>query len=251
MEQITNIITVRKSLVWLQKIHFGPILGTALVYDALAELSRALASTPNSVTPVWPPDGFAVGIMLLCGKGVLPGIFLGSFGANIQAFWSDRNLITLLLSTLAVLGIAAGTTAGTQLGTSLFKQSTQSRYPFNQVSDTIRFLVYAGLLGTVVNATMGVAMLVFAGKIDFLESASKTWLIWWISNVAGIFILTPLILSGHHYLKLNQLNCYNLPQAICHILSRRVVNPYSFNGVLSRLEIKVIPSKEIEFLFLI
>ncbi|MFG3816211.1 MASE1 domain-containing protein [Limnothrix redekei] len=250
MEQITNVITVRKSLAWLQKIHLGPILGTALVYDALAELSRLLASTPNSVTPVWPPDGFAVGITLLCGKRVLPGVFLGSFGANIQAFWDSRNLITLLLSTLAVLGIAAGTTAGTQLGTFLFKQSTQNRYPFNQVSDTIRFLVYAGLLGPIVNATMGVGMLAFAGKINFLESVLSVWLIWWVSNVAGIFILTPLILSGHRYLKLNRLNCHNLLQIIFHILNRKIVNPYSFQGVLSRLGIKVAPSKEIEFILL-
>jgi signal transduction histidine kinase len=250
MEQITNVITVRKSLAWLQRFHFGPILATALVYDALAELSRAVASTPNSVTPVWPPDGFAVGIVLLCGKSVLPGIFLGSLGANIQAFWGDRNLITLLLSTVAVLGIAAGTTAGTQLGTDLFKQSTRSRYPFSQVSDTIRFLVYAGLLGPIVNATMGVGMLAAAGKIDFFENALSTWLTWWISNVAGIFILTPLILSGYRYLKLNQLSYRNLPKLIFHILNRKIVTPYSFKGVLSRLGIKAIPSKEIEFLFL-
>ncbi|MFM6400431.1 MAG: hypothetical protein ACKPFF_27455, partial [Planktothrix sp.] len=89
-----------------------------------------------------------------------------------------------------------------------------------------------------------------AGKIDFFEHAPSTWLTWWISNVAGIFILTPLILSGYRYLKLNQLSYRNLPQLIFHILNRKIVTPYSFQGVLSRLGIKAIPSKEIEFLFL-
>jgi hypothetical protein len=32
----------------------------ALLYYGLAELSRHVASTPNAVTPVWPPDGLAI-----------------------------------------------------------------------------------------------------------------------------------------------------------------------------------------------
>jgi integral membrane sensor domain MASE1 len=145
------------------------IVGAALGYKVLAELSRNLASTPNSVTPVWPPDGLAVGMTLLYGKHVLIGVFAGSFLANIQAFWSDRSPIDLLLSILAVLGIAAGTTLGTQLGAFLLHRSNRNRYPLDRVSDVVKFLVYTGLVGPLVNATVGVSMLVFAGKIDFSD----------------------------------------------------------------------------------
>lgn len=172
---------------------------TALMYYGLAELSRHVASTPNAVTPVWPPDGLAVGATLLYGPWMLPGIFVGSFLANIQAFWNFQDWTTLLISVLGVLGIAGGTTLGTWLGTSLCRRATLQRYPFVRVADTIKFLVYAGLIGPMVNATVGVAMLVFAAKAPW-SAYTGIWPVWWISNVAGIFILTPVLLSCNNWL---------------------------------------------------
>lgn len=171
-----------------------------LIYFGLAELSRDLASTPNAVTPVWPPDGLAVYAAWLYGKGVLPGVFLGSFLANIQAFWNLQNGLTLLISVLAVLGIAAGTTLGTWLGTSLLRYDAQKSYPFDRVPNTVKFLAYAGMVGPIVNATVGVAMLVFAHKVPW-SAYHSVWPVWWISNVAGIFILTPLLLTWNHWLR--------------------------------------------------
>ena len=172
----------------------------AIAYYGLAELSRNLASTPNSVTPVWPPDGLAVGATLIYGNWMLPGVFLGSFLANIQAFWSLTGLATFLISVLGVLGIAAGTTLGTWLGTSLLRRTTRQRYPFNRVPDAIKFLLYAGMIGPTINATVGVAMLVFTQTVPMSAYAS-IWPIWWISNVAGIFIVSPVLLSGREWLR--------------------------------------------------
>jgi integral membrane sensor domain MASE1 len=88
----------------------------AVAYYALAELSRQLASTPQDVTPVWPPDGLAVAVVFLWGRNQLYGVFWGSFLANIWAFWNLSSWGHFLISTLAVLGIAIGTTLGTWLG---------------------------------------------------------------------------------------------------------------------------------------
>ncbi|TAF52600.1 MAG: histidine kinase [Oscillatoriales cyanobacterium] len=185
------------------KFYWKANLIFALSYVSLAEASRYLASTPDSVTPVWPPDGLAVGAAIIYGNGILPGVFLGSFLANIQAFWNFQNPIAVLISVLAVLGIAGGTTLGTWLGKTILGHSTQQRHSLNRVSDTLYFLLYAGLVGPIVNATIGVAMLVLAQKVP-LESYHSIWLIWWISNVGGIFILTPLLLSVHYSLRSSQ-----------------------------------------------
>ena len=41
----------------------------------MAEISRQLASTPQDVTPVWPPDGLAVGAVFILGNlGITWGI---------------------------------------------------------------------------------------------------------------------------------------------------------------------------------
>lgn len=200
----------------------GANLVIALIYYGLAELSRQLASTPNAVTSVWPSDGLAIGATLLYGNWILPGVCLGSFLANIQAFWNLHNWQGLLISVFSVLGIAGGTTLGTWLGTFLLCRAIRQRYPFNRVSDTIKFLVYAGLIGPMMNATVGVAMLVFAHKAPW-SAYGDVWLIWWISNVAGIFILTPVLLSWSHWIQLQHFSS-NPKRFMSQIRMRLVVS---------------------------
>ena len=171
-----------------------------IYYYGLAELSRNLASTPNAVTPVWPSDGLAVGATLLYGNRILPGVCLGFFLANIQAFWDLHNWLTELISVFSILGIAAGSTLETWLGTFLMCRAIRQRYPFNRVADSLKFLVYAGLIGPTVNTTVGVAMLVIDSKASW-TTYGNTWLIWWISNVTGIFILTTVLLSWSHWIQ--------------------------------------------------
>lgn len=93
----------------------------AIAYYAMAEISRHLASTPQDVTPVWPPDGMAVGAVLLFGNWIGWGVLLGSFLANFWAFQDSTSILSLLISTLPVLGIAIGTTLGTLLGAFLLR----------------------------------------------------------------------------------------------------------------------------------
>jgi two-component system, NtrC family, sensor kinase len=179
-------------------VYCGINVGVALLYYGLAMVARNFASTPNSVTPVWPPDGLAVGAVMLYGVGVLPGVCFGSFLANVQAFLNFQTTETLLISSVGVVGIAVGTMVGTGLGTGVLRQRMRQCYPFNRVSDCLKFLIYAGLLGPVVNATVGVAMLVFAQKVP-AAAYTSIWPVWWVSNVAGIFTLTPVILSANEW----------------------------------------------------
>jgi len=58
----------------------------SLFYYFISLLCRWLASTPDSVTPVWFPDGFAVAFVYLWGYKILPSVFFGSFLANFWAF---------------------------------------------------------------------------------------------------------------------------------------------------------------------
>lgn len=180
------------------------VLVLAIAYYAAAELSRRVASTPQAVTPVWPPDGIAVGSVLLFGNWLGYGVLLGSFLANFWAFRDTSSLGALIISTLPVLGIAIGTTLGTLLGTFLLRQSTRHRYPLDRVTDVFKFLLLAGMVGPVVNATIGVLSLALSGKVPWVAYGA-VWLTWWISNVSGIFIVTPMLLSwgqwlsGHHH----------------------------------------------------
>src|SRR5215207_9358357 len=64
-----------------------PLIGLnvflAIVYFAAAELGLSLASLHSNVTPVWPPAGIAIASLLIYGRQLWPGIFVGAFAANL------------------------------------------------------------------------------------------------------------------------------------------------------------------------
>lgn len=183
-------------------MRMGWMVVLALVYYQTSQFSRILTATPQDVTPVWPPDGLATAATLLFGYWIWPGIFFGSFLANLWAFINTNNSITFIFSILQVLGIAGGTTLGTILGTFLLRKSTNNTYPLKRLSDVIKLLVFTGMIGPMVNATVGITALTLGGKIS-INSYPHTWLTWWISNVAGILIFTPALLTWGEYIKNN------------------------------------------------
>ncbi|MEH1853017.1 MAG: MASE1 domain-containing protein [Nostoc sp.] len=175
----------------------------AIAYYGMAEISRHLASTPQNVTPVWPPDGIAAGAVLLFGNWIGYGVLLGSFLANFWAFQDPTSFLSLMISTLPVLGIAIGTTLGTLLGSFLLRKTTNLRHPLERVPDVFKFLILTGMVGPIINATVGVACLALSGKVLW-PAYGTVWLTWWISNVSGIFIVTPILLSWGQFIQKNR-----------------------------------------------
>ena len=61
-------------------------------------------------------------------------------------------------------------------------------------------------IGPIINATFGVTSLALSGKVAW-PSYEQVWLIWWISNVSGVLIVTPVLLSWNkvirHFVELN------------------------------------------------
>ncbi|MEH2151773.1 MASE1 domain-containing protein [Nostoc sp.] len=181
----------------------GGILVLAIAYYGMAEISRHLASTPQNVTPVWPPDGIAAGAVLLFGNWIGYGVLLGSFLANFWAFQDPTSFLSLVISTLPVLGIAIGTTLGTLLGSFLLRKTTNLHYPLQRVPEVFKFLILTSMVGPMINATVGVACLALSGKVPW-TAYGAVWLTWWISNVSGIFIVSPILLSWGQFFQKNR-----------------------------------------------
>jgi signal transduction histidine kinase/DNA-binding NarL/FixJ family response regulator len=207
-----NSLRLTKHKLWLRRAFLIALI--AIGYAVTAEISRKIASTPQDITPVWPPDGLASGAILLLGNWGLIGVLIGSFLANICAFLDPSHPSTIALSTLAVLGIAIGTMLGTFLGTTLLQRAVNRRYPLERVKDVLKFLVFTGMIGPVVNATSGVTVLCLSGKVPW-AGYTTVWLTWWISNVSGIFIVTPVILSCHKLIQDRQSQLLAWYRKIC------------------------------------
>jgi signal transduction histidine kinase/ActR/RegA family two-component response regulator len=174
------------------------IVVLALIYYGMAEIARHTATTPQSVTPIWPPDGFASAAVLIFGYQILAGVFLGSFLSNIWAFYNADSWYTASISVLIVVGIAIGTTLGTGVGKYLLNRQIRQRNPFRKLNDVYQFLLLTGTVAPMINATFGAVCLVLGGKISWSVFVI-TWLTWWISNAAGICIFTPALISWYEF----------------------------------------------------
>ena len=56
-------------------------------YFGLAETALLLPAINPTATPLWPPTGIALALLMLRGFRIWPAILLGSFAAAVTAAW--------------------------------------------------------------------------------------------------------------------------------------------------------------------
>lgn len=143
----------------------------------------AFAIPPGNSTAVWPPSGIALGALLIFGNRVWPGIWLGA-------------LLTTLTTDVAPLtgfAFATGNTLEAVLAVSLAQRFLEIDTPFHNVSDALRWLVIA-IVSCSVAATVGAVSLILGGYISIGEGLTN-WSTWWLGDLTGMMIVTPVILS--------------------------------------------------------
>lgn len=163
----------------------------ALSYCVLGVLGLKLAVLPGDVTAVWVPAGVGLGSVLLWGNRIWPGILLGSFSISVVV-----NPSPLSLSIGAVT--AVGNTLTPIFGTFFIHRFTHSRYPFRRASEVFQFVAWGAMGGQIISATVGVGALCVGQWVPWSGFAGS-WITWWVSNVAGVLIFTPLLLTWHRF----------------------------------------------------
>src|SRR5689334_6352284 len=63
-------------------VYLAQVLLLAAVYLSVAQFGLSWAIPPGYATAVWPPSGLALAAVLLMGRHVWPGIWLGHFLTN-------------------------------------------------------------------------------------------------------------------------------------------------------------------------
>ncbi|WDE07949.1 EAL domain-containing protein [Thalassomonas viridans] len=154
----------------------------AIIYFITAWLGLQLAFDEVNITPLWPPTGIALAALLYFGYWVSPGIFIGVL------------LINAYLGTHAMAGlaIAAGNTLEVVAAGYLVIRYA-SRWPFAKMQQTVLFILIL-CVATMISASGGVASLYLAGALA-KEDMVMLWHTWWLGDLAGGLILTPLLLT--------------------------------------------------------
>jgi signal transduction histidine kinase/ActR/RegA family two-component response regulator len=158
------------------------LLTIGLAYFAVAKLGLALASIHPSATPIWPPTGLALAVVMLRGYRVWPAIFLGAWLANATTAGSIHT----------TSAIALGNTLESLVGGYLISRWSGGLRTFDTPAGVARFALIALVAATPISATIGVGSLALAGYVDPSQIAS-TWLTWWLGDLAGALVITPVI----------------------------------------------------------
>ena len=176
------------------------VLALAALYFLTARLGLLLAIPGGHVTPVWPPSGIALAAVLLRGRRVWPGIWLGSFAANFWDFHGSPMSLATELGTSAVFGVGASLAA--LLGTHLLRRFVGDRNPLERVRDVCAFMALGGVVSCLASATLGVTTLCLAGYAPW-AGYGQTWLTWWLGDTAGVFVVAPMLLvwGGTRWMK--------------------------------------------------
>jgi PAS domain S-box-containing protein len=166
-------------------VNLGLILIVAGFYFLAARLGLSLASLNASVSPVWPPTGVAIALVLWLGYRTVPGVLLGALLANYL-------LTDVSIATAA--GISLGNTLEAITAVYLIRRFIGSHNPFQRAGDVLKFVVFAAILSTAVSATIGNVCLCLSGSASW-SSFGWLWLTWWSGDGVGALVVTPLILS--------------------------------------------------------
>ena len=158
------------------------LMAVAGVYFVLAKLGLQLASINPSASPIWPPTGFALAAVLLCGYRVWPAIFVGAFAANATTAGT--------LETSAL--IALGNTLEGLVGGHLINRWAGGCETFAAPGRVAKFALIGTGPATVISATIGVLTLSVAGFAPWGKFAA-IWTTWWLGDVAGALVVTPVI----------------------------------------------------------
>jgi PAS domain S-box-containing protein len=154
----------------------------AASYIGLAESALLLPAINPAATPLWPPTGFALALVLLLGYRIWPAILVGSLSPYLMA---GRSLLEL-----GSVGI--GTLLAAFAGTWLIGRWSNGRQTFAIPSNIAKFAIISFAPTTIISATIALAGFILANTLSSSDSV-VTWLTWWLADAAGTLVIAPVV----------------------------------------------------------
>src|SRR2546421_7186271 len=154
----------------------------AASYVALAESALLLPAINPSATPLWPPTGFALALVLLRGYRIWPAILVGSLSPYLMGGRSLLELGSVGLST--ILAAFAGTW--------LINRWSNGHQTFGTPSSIAKFAIISFAPTTMISSAIALAGFIFANQISFSDSI-VTWVTWWLADAAGTLVIAPVV----------------------------------------------------------
>src|SRR6266566_4308889 len=160
-----------------------PVIGLlTLVYFIAGKFGLMLASLHASASPVWPPAGIALAVLLVLGYRAWPAILVGAFLVNVT---TAGNVATSL-------AVASGNTLEALCGAWLVNRFAGGTTVFDRPQGVFKFAL-AAVVSTIISPAFGVTSLALAGFADWANYGA-IWLTWWLGDTTSDLLIAPLII---------------------------------------------------------
>ncbi len=157
--------------------------------------------------------------VVLLGYRVFPAILLGAFTANYI------NGAPFAVSS----GIAVGNTLEAVVGAYLLNRFVDFHPSLERLKDVLGLIILAGLLSTLVSATIGVLSLIGGGVLS--SPLFSTWVAWWVGDIISNLIFAPFLLVWKLRPQIT-IQAWRMVEVICLIVAITLVYILVFHGLL-------------------
>jgi PAS domain S-box-containing protein len=162
--------------------HLVEILIVAAIYGGLAESTRIIPAINPTATPLWPPTGLALALVLLRGYRIWPAILVGAVSPYLMA---DRSLLEL-----GFIGI--GTLLAAFAGRWLIGRWSSGYQTFATPSGIVKFAIISFAPSAMISSTIAMVGLSLASEPN-VSNSDIAWLTWWLADAAGALVITPVV----------------------------------------------------------
>lgn len=169
------------------------VSGVAIAYGITGHISLLMSAPPGYAATIWPSSGIALAAVLVLGNRVWPGVLIGSFFVNAWTGFDDSSTQAIVESFGVPIGIGFGAALQSVVGAFLVRRFAGFPNLLSTERDVFSFLFWGGPIGCLVSSTIGISVLLIAGKIP-ASNILINFGAWWFGDTIGVLIFTPLIL---------------------------------------------------------
>ena len=152
-------------------------------YIGLAEAALLIPAINPAATPLWPPTGFALALMLLRGYRIWPAVLIGCLSPYFIGGRSLTDSGSVGISTL----VAAFA------GTWLINRWSNGHQTLVTPSGVAKFAIISFAPTTMISSGIALAGFIISNELSPSDSV-VTWVTWWLADATATIIITPVIL---------------------------------------------------------
>src|SRR3984885_2979651 len=159
-------------------------------YIGLSEVTLLLPALNPAATPLWPPTGVALALVLLRGYRVWPGILVGAISASAASFIRPDAMTVGPLLEPTSIGI--GTTLAALAGAWLINRWSHGCKTFTTMLGIAKFELICFVPTAMISSVIAIASIGLTSDPAFADYAGP-WTKWWLADAAGTAIIVPVI----------------------------------------------------------